>query len=81
MNKNITDFILQYERDQFATSTGRAMHRKLQNVSLAPVQSGDIDLIEKIKNSDALLQSFFMLYRAFEPNKQKAFLNFMNNLH
>ncbi len=60
MNKNITDFVLQYERDQFATSTGRAMHKKLQNVSLAPLQSGDIDLIEKIKNSDALLQSFFM---------------------
>lgn len=60
MNKNITDFISQYEREQFATTTGRAMHKKLQNISLSPVQIGDVDLIEKIKNGGELLQSFFM---------------------
>ena len=59
MANKLNDFIKTVESEKFATTTGRAMHVKLQHVCLGKINTGDPDLIRKIIDSGDELKSFF----------------------
>ncbi|MBO4672447.1 MAG: hypothetical protein J5608_02220 [Alphaproteobacteria bacterium] len=59
MSNPIIDFVKNAESEKHATTNGRIIHAKLQNVQLGAAQSGDSDLIAQIKKCGGDLESFF----------------------
>lgn len=59
MNNDLQKFISELESKQFATATGRAIHAKLQKITLSPTRTGDPELIAKIESMGDELTSFF----------------------